>query len=303
MAIMLPRNPTVLESLQQALQIGLPGVIQGAQGRATTQFGQQLGLNIPSGTPPQLAQQLILAQMQQQPQDPFTLGQGQQRFTPTGQPIASVPAAVKRETETQFRAREGRRIQAIPPEQRTAKEQARLEELFKKGALVEIGFGKPASAAERTKIAETRASIDALDNLKTLFDSVQTKTGIIAGRLEPIKGLFGLTTEKQEDFLAATSAFRNSMIREITGAQMSEPEAKRILKQVPQETDPPVRWLAKWRQSKKNLKFLQKRRAEILRQSGLRVPTESQQPLIIDNPQTGQSLQSFDGGKTWQPIQ
>lgn len=143
--------------------------------------------------------------------------------------------------------------------------------------LVEVQFGKPAAAAERTKIAETRASIDALDNLKILFDSAQTKTGPIVGRTSPIAGLIGMTTDEQEAFMAATSAFKNKIIKEITGAQMSEVEAKRIMKQIPDITDPPTRWKAKWEQSKKNLEFLQKRRLEILEQSGLRVPgTESQ---------------------------
>lgn len=125
------------------------------------------------------------------------------------------------------------------------------------------------SAGERTAIAETRASIDSLDNLKNLFDSTQTTTGPIAGRVSPTKGLFGLTTDEQEAFMAATSAFKNSIIKEITGAQMSEVEAKRIMKQIPDITDPPTRWRAKWQQSKKNLEFLQKRRLEILGKEGI----------------------------------
>jgi len=139
--------------------------------------------------------------------------------------------------------------------------------------MVEISLGKPASSAERTAIAETRASIDALDNLKSLFDSTKTRTGPIVGRVDPLKGLVGLTTDEQEGFMAATSAFKNAIIKEITGAQMSQEEAERIMKQVPDITDPSTRWEAKWEQSKKNLEFLQKRRAEILEQSGLRVPT------------------------------
>ena len=74
--------------------------------------------------------------------------------------------------------------------------------------------------------------------------------------------------------MAATSAFKNAIIKEITGAQMSEVEAKRIMKQVPDITDPATRWNAKWQQSKKNLEFLQKRRLQILEQSGIRVPGE-----------------------------
>jgi len=150
--------------------------------------------------------------------------------------------------------------------------------------MVEIALGQPASPSERQAIAETRASLDSLNNLKTLFDSAQTTTGPVAGRISPFSGLMGMTTDEQEAFMAATSAFKNSVIKEITGAQMSEVEAERIMKQIPDITDPPARWQAKWEQTKKNLEFLQKRRMEILQQSGLRVPmgaTESQSQTEI----------------------
>jgi len=134
-----------------------------------------------------------------------------------------------------------------------------------------VNIGK-ASPAERTAIAETNASIDALNNLKKLYDNVKTKTGPIAGRITPVLGLAGLTTKEQEDMMAATFAFQNAIIKEITGAQMSEVEANRIKKQIPLITDPPARWEAKWEQSYKNLEMLQKRRKEVLGQSGIRPP-------------------------------
>ena len=153
----------------------------------------------------------------------------------------------------------------------TKPESAELQRLRGGGALVDISLGA-ASPTERTAIAETRASVDALDNLKALFDSPRTETGPVKGRVAPFAGLAGLTTDEQESFMAATSAFKNQIIKEITGAQMSEQEAKRIMKQIPDIIDPPARWKAKWEQSKKNLEHLQKRRMEILEQSGLRAP-------------------------------
>lgn len=179
-----------------------------------------------------------------------------------------------RETESQFTAVLGNKIS-----QGTATEQEKdiFERLTATPSTV-INLGTP-SPTERTAIAEGRASVDALDNLKTLFDSSQTVTGPVAGRIEPTKGLFGLTTDEQESFMAATSAFKNAIIKQITGAQMSEQEANRIMKQVPDITDPPARWRAKFNQSKKNLDFLEKRRLEVLEQSGLRVP--GQTPIRI----------------------
>jgi len=179
----------------------------------------------------------------------------------------------------------------------------------KRAALAEEAIVKPAtqiimSSTERQKIAETRASIDALDNLKSLFDSAQTKTGPITGRISPIAGLVGMTTDEQESFMAATSAFKNAIIKEITGAQMSEQEASRIMKQIPDITDPSPRWKAKWEQSKKNLEFLQKRRLEILEQSGLRVPRAGgeKENVFISSPFRSDSFPTAVNPKTGQRL-
>ena len=138
-------------------------------------------------------------------------------------------------------------------------------------AAININMGKPPAAAERTALAEGAASIDALNNLNSLYK--KTFVGPVAGRAGKARNVFGLNPEQQSNFLAATAAFRNSIIKQITGAQMSEPEAKRILKQIPDETDPPTVWKAKWQQSKKNIEMMQKRRKQVLKESGLKVPT------------------------------
>lgn len=214
------------------------------------------------------------------------MGAGARPGTPEFERIATGPMQPTQKA-AQAKLDAYNKAKAVSPVERTKHQQAVVEEYEIGQALVQINLGK-ASPTERTKIAETRASIDALNNIKELYDDAKTRTGPFVGRVDPILGLFGWTTNEQEDFMAATSAFRNKIIEEITGAQMSEVEAKRILKQVPQETDPPARWEAKWKQSKKNLEFLQKRRLEILRQSGLQAPggqtdirdTQGRQPTI-----------------------
>lgn len=158
----------------------------------------------------------------------------------------------------------------------TERDEAMLDKMLTGVSPVQITIGKPAAASERTAIAETQASLDALDNLENLFNSAQTVTGPVAGRIAPAKGLLELTTDEQEAFMAATSAFKNSVIKDITGAQMSEPEAKRIMKQIPDITDPPTRWKAKLEQTRKNLKDIQKRRSQVLQKSGIVSPLEEQ---------------------------
>lgn len=235
-------------------------------------------------------QQAIIGQTLQQalapPAKPITVPAGAGLVTPTGKKLFEQSATISPSQQiSERKLAEIDRLQAKADEGTiTVQEQAKLDKMLAGAALVEIDLGKPASPAERTAIAETRASIDALDNLKSLFDSIETRTGPFVGRIDPVKGLVGLTSDEQEAFMAATSAFKNAIIKEITGAQMSEVEAKRIMKQVPDITDPPARWKAKWEQSKKNLVFLQKRRAEILEQSGLRAPGEAEQRIKVLGP-------------------
>ena len=140
-----------------------------------------------------------------------------------------------------------------------------FDEAPKPSSLVKINLPKPISPAERTSIAEGEAAIDSLNNIKSLFD--EKFVGPIAGRAGTVGELFGANPQEQSSFIAATAAFKNQIIKEITGAQMSEVEAKRILKQVPDVNNPPTVWMARWEQSLRNIERLQKRRIEILRRT------------------------------------
>jgi len=134
---------------------------------------------------------------------------------------------------------------------------------------------KQSSASERENLATGEASISNLNNLRGLFD--EAYVGPFAGRVGKVKDIFGGNPEKQSNFNAATSAFKNQIIKEITGAQMSEPEAKRIMKQVPDVNDPPSVWKAKWNQSKRNVAVLREKRLEIMRKSGIKTPESKEE--------------------------
>jgi len=158
---------------------------------------------------------------------------------------------------------------AVPKMIKDTREATKKE--LEHAAAVSINLGKPASAGEREKLAEGAASIDALNNIKTLFG--KEFVGPLEGRRGSIQNIFGLNPEKRTEFIAATAIMRNSIIKQVTGSQMSEPEAKRIIKQIPDEFDAPKVWNAKWKQSMLNVKMLQKRRQQVLKESGLKVPT------------------------------
>ena len=190
-----------------------------------------------------------------------------------------------------------RRIQSIPPDRRTPEQKESLKRLIEGQAAVQINLPRPAAASERAAIAETNASLDALENLEELFNRSTTKTGPLAGRFETAKGFFGLSSDDQENLLAATAAFKNKVIKDITGAQMSEQEANRIMKQIPLETDPPARWRAKKKQTEINLRAIQKRRIQVLQQSGLLAPGSEAPPIQAETQEeqtVEEQVQSLD---------
>lgn len=74
------------------------------------------------------------------------------------------------------------------------------------------------------------------------------------------------TPEGYGEFSALSADLKNSVIKLITGAQMGQQEAQRILQQVPVESDKPEIWAAKYEQTKKNAAYLLQ---EIQRLSGV----------------------------------
>jgi hypothetical protein len=126
----------------------------------------------------------------------------------------------------------------------------------------------PGNLGQRT--VDNEAALDALDRLKRQFDTgAKTDIGPAEGRARrtaqavpggvTIMEWLGQDTKRFADFDAGTRAFQNAMIKAITGAQMSEPEAKRIMGQIPAITDHPTVWDAKYAQSVENLKDLERR--------------------------------------------
>ncbi len=113
MALVNVPAPVLDNSLQRAL-LGLTqpitqGFQLGQQRQATQDLAQQLGLNIPFGTPQNIAQSIFANATRQQ--QPFTLGPGQERFGPGGQPIAQVPAAAApRQRGVPFTTPEGKTV-------------------------------------------------------------------------------------------------------------------------------------------------------------------------------------------------
>lgn len=117
----------------------------------------------------------------------------------------------------------------------------------------------PPGTTGQQSIADEVSTVQ-LDRLKVMFDEGGKRfVGPLAGRWEDIRQRTpGFKVNKTyANFKAATDAFKNSVIKAVTGAAMSEPEAKRIIGQIPTEIDKPDVWIAKAEQTRKNLADLQ----------------------------------------------
>lgn len=101
-----------------------------------------------------------------------------------------------------------------------------------------------------------------LDRLKTMFNQgAAALVGPASGRMLSMgQKVPGVPVNKTfAEFDAASSAFKNSVIKAITGAALSEAEATRIREQIPEVTDKPAVWLAKAKQTRQNLGDLAER--------------------------------------------
>jgi len=109
-----------------------------------------------------------------------------------------------------------------------------------KGSIYEKLKTPPAS------LVQGRASLDiakeTLKDVKLLFRP--NLTGPVTGRYQSVaKLLNSLSEEDRTKFTVSLNSYRNAMIKAITGAQMSEPEAKRLMKQMPDEKTSPKNFL------------------------------------------------------------
>jgi len=143
----------------------------------------------------------------------------------------------------------------------------------------------PATLKER--VAGARASVGNLDRLETMMgDSKKNIPSLIgpgSGRLnilgQKIPGI--PVNEDFASFAAETATLKNAIIKAVTGAQMSEPEAARIMQQIPDVTDKPEVWAEKARTTRQNIIDLER---EIYRVSGVPLPERTGR-----TPTTGQS--------------
>jgi hypothetical protein len=125
---------------------------------------------------------------------------------------------------------------------------------------------------------------DTLNNLEKMFnEGAKDLIGPMEGRLRgagedvpgvPVNKLFS-------NFKAGSATLRNQVIKAITGAQMSEPEARRIMAQIPDEKNKPEVWLARVKQTRLNMQYLRERTKAQPAKVGGTAPAPMKDPLGI----------------------
>ena len=125
------------------------------------------------------------------------------------------------------------------------------------------------SPGERMNLIDDVGTLERIDSLHSLYSSKYV--GPARGRIGAATELFGGITEDEADFRAENSTLKNQVIKMITGAQMSEPEAKRIMKQVPDPENPPTVYEARLKRTRENVYMMAQKRRQVLQASGIDV--------------------------------
>lgn len=104
----------------------------------------------------------------------------------------------------------------------------------------------------------SRFDIENLSKLKTLRDRVtsltpnfeKVKTGPIVGRVQSLQGkypsLLGSSSQPFEQLRSDAAQLKNFILNQLSGAAITEAEAERLAKEIPDENDPPERFQTKY---------------------------------------------------------
>ena len=123
-----------------------------------------------------------------------------------------------------------------------------------------VGDLKPGETAQR-EIANAQTIATVLDQvMMTVPDTV---IGPLTGRYKTVEAALAGNDPTFSTFAAAVATLQNTVINLRTGAQMSEPEARRILGEVPNVNLPPGTFVARAKQAQRYFKEWLKNRASV----------------------------------------
>lgn len=159
----------------------------------------------------------------------------------------------------------------------------------------------PLPTTEKKATADIESAETKIRNLGALFNPEY---------VGPIQGRFNLAKIKTPGvsidkglaaFVAQNTTLKNEVIKFITGAQMSEPEAQRIMAQIPSVEDKPEVWQAKYDITLQNIEILKQKMKEAgYVFGGGGVGGAATSAVQRSKSKSGKPIFSRDGGKTWE---
>lgn len=123
--------------------------------------------------------------------------------------------------------------------------------------------GAKLSAAAVEKVAGAETALGSAATIEKMLPSFEGSLGPVYGRIQQTKQLTGMADQGYAEFAAEIATLKNAVVKATTGAAMSEPEAKRILQQVPDLTDQPAVFKARLAATKRNLEMVRRRTIEL----------------------------------------
>ncbi|MEQ1844280.1 MAG: hypothetical protein ABL983_01730 [Nitrospira sp.] len=145
---------------------------------------------------------------------------------------------------------------------------------FKSTAVQQAQLAVPDKLSDtaREKTATDLSTLDLVDSMAKNYN--REWVGPARGRggavMEKYSGMPGVPHigEDEARFRSDITTLKNGVIKAITGAQMSEPEAERIMGQIPDANNPPEVFEARMKSTRANLKRMAERRREVLDKTG-----------------------------------
>lgn len=124
--------------------------------------------------------------------------------------------------------------------------------------------GAKLSASAVEKIASVDQSVGMLDDIERLLPSMGGSIGPMDGRVAKARITTGVGASPElAEFDAQLTGLKNAVIKATTGAAMSEPEAKRIMGQLPDLSQPEAIFKARLTTTRRNLELLKRRTIEL----------------------------------------
>lgn len=124
--------------------------------------------------------------------------------------------------------------------------------------------GAKLSVGAVEKIAGVDQSLAMLDDIERLLPSMKRNIGVLDGRVAQARLATGVrVNEDLAEFAAQITGLKNATIKALTGAAMSEPEAQRIMQQIPDLSNPEPVFAARLKTTRRNLELLKTRTIEL----------------------------------------